>query len=239
MRRLVLSFVILAGVALAGVWAERVVQDPGIIGGERAVYRQVQGDKVTRFTETVEVVREEGQEAYRIRYLSDRQSIETVLLKTSMVPVRVSTVETGASLTKETVTSVSLTGWRAEATIPVLAFSDLKYTLRGFPFTRAAQATVPIEFLDIPEETPGFEYSVQAKLLGVQERTVQGRKIPCYRIELVASMTGVLRVLAGLMPKTYYWFSVAAPHYLVAYEGSSSYPGSPKSTIEIVEYSGW
>ena len=42
-------------------------------------------------------------------------------------------------------------------------------------------------------------------------------------------------VFGAIFPKSYLWYSVASPHYLVRSE-SGGMPGSPKTILEIQSY---
>jgi hypothetical protein len=206
--------------------------DPGIPDGETAVYRLQAGEQNQIFTErtTTDGV------TYRFNYTSAQQTVETTVGRPSLRPIRVRTVSVQTDRTLETVSTVTFRADVASEGIPVLAFSDLKYSLRGYPFGSAKELAV--EFLGATGGG-GMSFTVRAKYAGVQDRVVAGRRIACHKLELVGSASGVLSVMAALAPKTYYWYSVEAPHYLVAYEGSSGAPGSSKSVIEITSYSGW
>jgi hypothetical protein len=215
--------------------ADVLLRDPGIPDGESAVYAVRTGDKKTTFTERTSVTG--GGENYLILYLSDTETIETSLRKRSMVPLRVRRVVKGPEQTLETITSVSRLSDSNIDKIPVLAFSDLKYSLRGFPF--GVKSSLPVGFMNGSGQEGGAQFSIQVKYLGIEEKVVAGRRISTHKLEIQTQVGGVLRVLSAMVPRTYYWYSVTLPHYLVAFEGSSGFPGSPKNYIEITDYSGW
>ncbi len=233
-----LAALVLAGLAShALLGADTPMADPGIPNGETASYRVETGERRASFTERTWVEGDGSGQTYRIVYISETQTIETTLRRGTMIPVRVRTVAMRADRTLETVTTISLRTEPNTTGVLVLAFSDLKYSLRGYPFGSVGE--LDVVFLNASDDTDGVEFSIRVKYLGVQDRVVAGRKIPSHKLELVTTAGGFLRILSGLVPKTYYWYSVEAPHYLVAYEGSGGLPGSPKSYTEIVDYTGW
>lgn len=219
--------------------AETPLRDPLIPDGETSIYRIREGDEEWRFTERVTVSSEGGRDIYGIAYQSEGQTTEVRMRKNTMIPFFVFTVTERDGMTFESSTRVSLTSEVYSEDIVVLSFTELKYSLRGFPFSDGP-ADIGISFLDSDDEDdaqPSFEIKVIYR--ETEEIAVEGRTIECHKLELKMIASGLMRVLNSMMPKTYFWYSVRAPHYLVAYEGSSGFPGSAKSYIEIVDYSDW
>jgi hypothetical protein len=219
--------------------ADTPLRDPLIPDGETAIYRIREGDKEWRFTERVTVSSEGGRDIYGIAYQSEGQTTEVKIRKNTMIPFSVFTVTQKDGMTFESSTRVSLNSEVQSEDIVVLSFTELKYSLRGFPFSDGP-ADLGISFLESSDEDdsqPSFE--IKVRYLEREKIAIGGRTIECHKLELKMRASGLMRVINSLMPKTYYWYSAQAPHYLVAYEGSSGFPGSAKSYVEIADYSDW
>lgn len=220
--------------------ADTPLYDPEIPDGETAQYRVEEGGKISNFIETTYIKNGARGEVYEFVYVSDTETTAVKVEKSTMIPYSIQSVDTGQKLRVTSSTEIEIFETRNYKDIVVLSFSDLKYLLRGFPFGESD--ILGISFLsasDEDEDDSSFSFSVDVKSKGVESVTIGSRLIECYKLELRSSASGILRVLNTLIGKTYFWFSVEPPHYLVAYEGSSGFPGSPKSLIEITDYSGW
>jgi hypothetical protein len=199
-----------------------------------------QGSQDSTRREHVEAASENGLDIYRIAYKTDGEVTTVKLQKDAMVPYSVSTVTVRNAMTVESSTHVSLTEDIESEGIIVLSFRDLRYILRGYPFARNAP-DLGIAFLESntedDDDSPDFE--IRVSYAGIEEVELADRTLNCHKLELKMKASGILRVLNGFIGKSYFWYSVEAPHYMVAYEGNSSFPGSPKSRVTIVDYSGW
>lgn len=229
-------------VTAASVFGDTPLKDPFIPDGELAVYRMEEGDREWFFTEKVQIGTENGYDIYGFFYEAEYETTEVKIQKNSMVPFFVNTVNQGDAMTIESSTKVSLPENMESQEIIVLSFSDLKYTLRGFPFGQDAP-DLDIAFLSAnggEEEEDGPNFEIRVSYLDTEEIAIDGsRLIECHKLELKMRASGFMRVINSFVGKTYFWYSVDAPHYLVAYEGSSGFPGSAKSYITLVNYSGW
>jgi hypothetical protein len=216
------------------------LEDPLIPDGETASYRIRQEEETWIFTERAHQASVEGDGIYRFEYEAPSERSTVLVFRDGMLPYSVATATNGGDLSVETTTTIEFgTGAGEYEDIMLLSFSELKYLLRGYPFSEAP--LLGVDFLSAGEDDDdgGVEFRIDVRYLGVESVEVAGRKIDSHRLELKLAASGIMRVMNALVPKTFYWYSVEAPHYLVAYEGSSSFPGSPKRFIEIVDYSGW
>lgn len=220
--------------------ADSPLRDPRIPDGERAVYRSREDDREWTFVETTDWVASESGRAYRFRSKSEREISEVLVTRGSMVPVHVESESRGADLRIKNTTTLSISNPPpGHDRIMLLSFSDLKYLLRGYRFDRAE--TVDIGFYSTAEEDDDEEanYEVAVIYRGTEVIETDRRSVECHKLQLKTAAKGILRIVNGLIPKTFYWYSVEHPHYLVAYEGSGGFPGSPVRRIEIVDYSAW
>ncbi len=230
---------VLVAVLPVVTYAETPLKDPLIPHGETALYRVQEGDNEWRFTEEILVASEEGKNIYAITYQSDTETTEVKIQKSGMIPISVFTVTKKDGMTFESSTRVSLTSEIDADTIVVLSFSDLKYSLRGFPFENG-KTDLGISFLSANDDDDNqLSFEIKVSYLKIDAMVIDGRTIDCHKLELKMRASGLMRVMNTFIPKTYFWYSTEAPHYLVAYEGSSGFPGSQKRYIEIADYSGW
>jgi len=75
-------------------------------------------------------------------------------------------------------------------------------------------------------------YSVTFEWRGEESVGTPAGKFECYKVEMVPHL-GVLNVIRPFLTKTYFWFTKAAPHYWVRYEGSEAGPGTPDVIMEL------
>jgi len=226
--------------AAAPLSAQTVLKDPMIPDGETASYTVREGEAKYTFTEEVFAIEEKERSIYGFIYKAEGETVEVRVERPGMIPVSVRSVYSGNGISIESSTSLSFDRRYRPEGVPVLSFTDLKYVLRGYPFGEIRE-DLDIEFIDTggeDDETAG-DFAITVRYIDLEEMNVTGRTIACHKIELQVSGSGIMRVLKPFIPRTYFWYSADPPHYLVAYEGSSSFPGSPKRHVEILEYSGW
>ena len=211
--------------------------DPDIPNGETATYRTIEQDEEWTFFERSFAIVEDELAAYRIEYTAPGERSTVYIDRQTMFPYASRNVSNGSDLTIESTTSVEIPETIETDAILLLSFNELKYLLRGYPFESAP--AIDVEFFSTDEDDTGSRFNVHVRYRGTERIKIGDDEIETHKLELKFSASGVLRVLNALIPKTYYWYSVEPAHYLVAYEGSSGFPGSPKRRIEIVDYSGW
>lgn len=214
------------------------LDDPGVPDGEVARYRIEQEDEVWSFTERTTRVVERGIDSYRFEYLAPNERSEVFVDRDGMLPFSVRNSSNGGSITISSTTDIELGTRVVYEAIMVLSFSELKYLLRGFPFGETRDLGVAFFSTD-DDEAEDERFTVSVRYEGKDTIRLEERQIETHKLELKFSASGILRVLNALVGKTVFWYSVDPPHYLVAYEGTSSFPGSPRQTITIVDYSGW
>ena len=217
--------------------AESVLADPGIPNGEIAVYRQDVEGTVTSYRETVSIKNTGKADFYEIIHSADRENSVVRINRRNMVPFFVKTVTRHNDFVSENINSIIFESELSYQDIKILSFSDIAHTLRGFPF--AEKSPMKVTFFSSQEEDEDPMFSIDVRVVAPEAVTIRAKSIDCYKLELRFKGSGILRIFSGLMPKTYFWYSAEKPHYLVAYEGTSGAPGSPKRRVEIFDYSGW
>ncbi|MDA3938653.1 MAG: hypothetical protein PF693_05005 [Spirochaetia bacterium] len=95
--------------------------------------------------------------------------------------------------------------------------------MRGFPWKKNANAR--IVFLN---RSGGF--SPEIKIKGNETIHIDDQSYECWKVQV-----GMKGVLGAVFPKSYFWYSVESPHYLVRSE-AAGLPGSPKIILEIQSY---
>ena len=95
--------------------------------------------------------------------------------------------------------------------------------LRGFSWKKNASAK--IVFMN---RSGGF--SPELKIKGKETLNINGKFYECWKAQV-----GMKGVLGAVFPKSYFWYSVDSPHYLVRSE-VAGLPGSPKVVLEIQSY---
>lgn len=78
-------------------------------------------------------------------------------------------------------------------------------------------------------------YRMKIEMRGKERVKTPAGEFDCFKIELVPQL-GALGVFRSLLPKTFFWFSAAAPHFWVRYEGPESGRGSPQIVMELKSY---
>jgi hypothetical protein len=78
-------------------------------------------------------------------------------------------------------------------------------------------------------------YDLKVEIRGKERIQTPAGVFECYKIELVPQL-GLLNVVRPFAPKAYFWFTVAAPHFWVRYEGPETSPSSPHIVMELKSY---
>lgn len=220
---------------LSPVFGESALTDPLIPDGEWTVISVQEEDEESTLRGQVRIGGS-GKDFYNVVTTAPGERTELSLNRNTMTTLSVRTVRDMSGYRIESSTMVEGLPRAAEDEIRILDTAGLVYALRGFPFSSPRE--LRITFLSSDEDDDsGFNLSVD--LAGRETLSISGRDIPCYRLELSFEMSGVFSVFMRMVPKTKLWYSVENPHYLVRYEGQSGPPGSPVTTMELIDYSGW
>ena len=75
-------------------------------------------------------------------------------------------------------------------------------------------------------------YSVTFEWRGKEQIKTPAGEFECYKVEMVPRL-GVLNLFRPFLPKAYFWFSAAAPHDWIRYQGPESGPGTPDVVMEL------
>ncbi len=97
--------------------------------------------------------------------------------------------------------------------------------LSNFPF----ESGEDVKFFFVTHE-PTL-YLITMKNHGKETITYKGNNIECYKLELIPDL-GALGFVGAFVPKTYFWYTVSAPHEFIRYEGLESGLGTPVIIME-------
>jgi hypothetical protein len=75
-------------------------------------------------------------------------------------------------------------------------------------------------------------YEMRFEMRGKERVKTSAGEFECYKIELVPQL-GLLNALRPFLHRVYFWFSVAAPHFCVRYEGPENGQGTPQIVMEL------
>jgi len=75
-------------------------------------------------------------------------------------------------------------------------------------------------------------YNVSFEWRGLERVKTTAGEFECYKIEMVPRL-GMMNIFRPLLTKTYFWFTVAAPHYWIRFTGPESGPDSRAIVMEL------
>ncbi|MFQ5928891.1 MAG: DUF3108 domain-containing protein [Acidobacteriota bacterium] len=105
--------------------------------------------------------------------------------------------------------------------LDTLTTDGIATALRALPYDSPRPLTVHL-LTNAPEL-----YKVTFKIEGREKVKTPAGDFDCYKVKMDIDL-GFLDLFKVLVPDTYFWFTVAPPHFWVRYEGLESGPGSPK-----------
>lgn len=220
------SIVIIILLAYSPVWSDARLCDPNIPDGEKITYNLYVDDDLLTCVEEVSVKKENGREIYEIVSKSKIMDQVTKIYKDNMFAYSVHMVQKGEDSTISRKTELlEYNSEPEDDKVEMVDFSGIKYILRGFPFDKIRH----VKLKTVSERSPFF---LKVKLVDKEKIKVNDKEIDCFKLKL-----GVSGIIGKIFGKTYLWYSVDEPHYLVHYEGPMGGPGSPKRVLELIDYS--
>jgi hypothetical protein len=224
-----LSVIITILLAYSFAWPGVRFCDPNIPDGEKITYNLYIDDDLSTCVREVSVKEENGREIYEIVSKSKVMDQVIKIYKDNMFAYSTHIVRKGEEATISRKTELLEYNSKPEDdeddTVAMVDFSGLNYILRGFPFDKIKY----IKLKTIGEKSPFF---LKVKLIDKEKMKVNDKEIDCFKLKL--SVSGIF---GKLFSKTYLWYSVDAPHYLVRYDGPMGGPGSPRRVLELIDYS--
>lgn len=227
LRPAALLLALLSGLAVSGAAAQVIIRNPSIPSEEHIVYSQSEGGQVGSLSDDVHLVTEAGKTWLEVRQLSIKTDAYFRFEPDNLFLIHseLTTRENGVVIRRSTDVLEVKASFKPDE-LPITDPAALFFMLRGFPWGERDSARVV--FLG-SGGSPAFSFSLSVK--GKETLSIQGRSLECWKAEL-----GMDGVFGALVPRTRLWFLVAAPHYMVRYEGLSGAPGSPKRILELHDY---
>jgi len=78
-------------------------------------------------------------------------------------------------------------------------------------------------------------YEMKIEMRGKERVKTPAGEFECYKIELIPQL-GALNLFRSFLPKAYFWFTVAPPHFWVRYEGPENGGGTPQIVMDLKTY---
>lgn len=113
-----------------------------------------------------------------------------------------------------------------DITPDTLIVEGISFALRTLPF--GTENIVKAKILSNEPEL----YSVEYKQSGVETIQTPNGKVECYKVEIIPKL-GIIGVFKVLFPKTYFWFTVDAPHKWVRYQGLENGIDTPEVIMQV------
>jgi hypothetical protein len=107
-----------------------------------------------------------------------------------------------------------------------LAVEGIAGVLRFLPFEGVP--SFPVHLLSNEPKV----YNVTLEARGKERVKTRAGEFECYKIEVVPHL-GALNLFRAFFPKTFFWFTVAPPHFWVRFEGPENGPGTPLIVMEL------
>lgn len=234
MKFLLVLIIILLCSAVYGV---SPLVDPRIPNGESLRYRIIKGDEISYSTQKIFQENDGSGLIYSVFTKSDTQESKLLLNSSGLVPFKSSVVNrlNGAEYSSETV--IQKMPELSSDYIAIIGFEDLVHVLRGFPFEKNKELKMVI----IGQKQDDKMFSMDIRYQKLETIKIDGVSYQTHKLELIPQMPGFLKIIGGLFPKTYFWYSTENSHILIRYEGSAGFGegsagfGGDKQTIELVD----
>ncbi len=226
-------FVLVLFILGSAVYGESPLVDPQIPDGESLRYRIIEDDEISYSTQKI-FQEDNGLELiYSVYTKSDTQDLNLLIRKSGLLPYKSRVVNrmNGAEYSTETVIQ-KMPEFSADY-IAIIGFEDLVHVLRGFPFEKGNK----LKMMTLGQNQDEEIFSMEIHYQKSETLKIDGVSYQTHKLQLVPQISGILNLMAGMFPKTFFWYSKERPHMLIRYEGSSGF-GGDKRTIELVN-SAW
>ena len=220
-----LLFVILFTVVPSFMYGQIVFINPGIPEKETIIYTQDTEGKIETVKSIMEYKSSENKSWLEYRFYSTERDVFLKLDKDNLHTYYSEVWDRPGNSSFHTIIEVLENG--RQAAKDEILISDMDgfiVGLRGFTWKKNARAR--IVFMN---RSGGF--SPELKVKGRETLTINGNSYECWKVQV-----GMKGVLGAVFPKSFFWYSIDSPHYLVRSE-VAGLPGSPKIKMEIQSYS--
>lgn len=224
-------FTFLLFISSAGLFANPL-SDPAIPDGEQIRYKVTKEDEVSWTTTEIRQESDSSGRYYVISSRSNEQDAEIYLRNSGLVPFKSYVIkkQNGTEITEEI--NINKMPDYDNETIAIIGLQDLIHVLRGFPFQKGKK----LDLVFIGQDGSSEFFSMKIEFVKTVDVEINGKTYKTHKLKLVPVLSGIMKIVSGLFPKTYLWYSAEKPHYLIKYEGSSG-QSSKKQVMEISAYS--
>ena len=220
-----LIFILIFVLVPSFMFGQVVLTNPGIPENETIIYSQDTEGKLETVKYVMEYKNNGNKPWLEYRFYSNEKDILVKLNQSNLQTFYSEIWERPDGSSFHSINEILVN--RKQAGKGELLISDmdgLMIGLRGFPWKKNANAR--IVFIN---RSGGF--TPELKIKGKETINIDDQSYECWKVQV-----GMKGVLGAVFPKSYFWYSVESPHYLVRSEVAGM-PGSPKIILEIQSYS--
>jgi hypothetical protein len=196
---------------------------------ERFVYLRKIGDKVDDLVLNTRLVKDADETFYELTTQAPDQtgyyklSPETLFGYYSDITTR-----TKDTVIRRTTTIIENRIKLKDNELLLSSTDTISQTLRIFPWGRVPKAR--IVFPGFSENSSGFSFELT--VLGKETININGKEYPCWKAQL-----GLGGIFGAVFGKTLLYFSTTSPSYLLKSDGVVGPPGTPRTILELKNYS--
>lgn len=210
---------------------------PRIPDGEIIRYKTTvgrKGEKIEYSNQSITIINDGGEEYYLVKYRSGDQISETKINSLSFIPLAMDITYFGKRSNVQRTTSLLKAPVLQDDEIALLDINNLSHVLRAYPFEDPRDFRILI----LGQGSEDMS-SMSLRIEFVKEDTISlnNREIKTWKLEMKADFEGAMALFAGMVPKTYLWFSQDPSRHLVKMTSSRGM-GSDNAIIqEMISYS--
>jgi len=221
--------------AALNLYGEGPLKDPGIPDMETIRYTVSTGKISDTVVQSVQRFNRDGREFYLVNADSKSQDVRIEIIRSSLIPVKSEKNRKTGRTDLRSLSEITSIPFIGADEILLVDFNDLSHVLRGYPFDTPRTLDIVFPYQSVDENS-----SMSFRIKYIKKETL---KLECgiyesYKLQMAAQMSGGMSVIAGMIPKSYFWYSVESPHYLLKYEGGAGPESSENIVMEMQSYSG-
>jgi len=223
-------FLLLFGLALAPLWGQVKLTNPGFADKETLSYLETLGSAPGRPFDTSLTLVGSGSAA-RLEYRTKGLDLESVyrIDPVALVSLSSETLTRAPDATvRRTADYQDLKPAAGSQDLVVTDLGSLPLVLRGFPWGKVSSAKI-LYVGNVNYGGTGVSFEIQ--VAGRDTVEAAGRSWDCWHVT-----TGLGGALSLVMAKTDWWFAVEGTHPLVKTSGPAGGPGSSQRTLVLRSY---
>ncbi|MDA3938650.1 MAG: hypothetical protein PF693_04990 [Spirochaetia bacterium] len=218
-------FILILVLVPSFMYGQVVLTNPGIPEKETIIYTQDTEGKLETVKSVIEYKSLDNKSWLEYRFYSNERDVFVKLDENNLNAFYSEVWDRPGNSSFHSIIEVLANGKQAEKDeLPIIDMDGFIVGLRGFTWKKNASAR--IVFMN---RSGGF--SPEIKIKGNETIHIDDQSYECWKVQV-----GMKGVLGAVFPKSYFWYSVESPHYLVRAEAAGM-PGSPKIILEIQSYS--